>query len=821
MRLRTRVLATVAIIMVTFSLLLLVTATSNLQHDYDALERGQQERDMGQGMGELNNLISSLRTASLDYSIWDDTYAFAIAPGQAYVDSNLVNTTYQSFALDLIIISNRSGVIYSGEYDALSEQVLAPSPQLVAATVEGITSMSVPPPGGSGLVEILGQRYIISYMPILLSSGAGPSQGWFIAASPINDAVVTRLSTACGFPVSFKAVDARLSPGQVEAAQSGLMVPLLISGQQAVLVTGLHDLGGRPLGLYEMGVNRDIYQRGQAAIGLLWQSIALVAVALTAIFLVLMHLIVIRRIEDLDQQVGAASEESAERRMDIGGHDEISHLASSINGMLVSIETGYQHLGDEKRRYHHMIDVQDEAIARLDQDLRIIIHNTSLATLAVRRDVEGRDFFASMGLEEGSLREDLKSLQEGGPSLCAEFKLPGPGGTHYQRWTFAALFALPKREYQVIGQDVTLMKQSEEELAQYRSHLEQMVAERTQELSLVNATLQEEIAQRTAAEGRYRGVVEDQTELVFRFQLGGEITFSNTAYRLFNGDQEWLALDAVGEETLARALGSIIAGNELAQVEVEARSQGRQRRLAITMRGIFCDGVLKEVQAVARDVTEKEQLEKERTRTQQMEWLGIISAALAHEINNQMTAALGKIRLAEKTVDLGEAQALLHEAEQSMLRSGRTTRRLLAFARGAEPLRESVRVQDLLEMAADSSDGPRQRIAVEDEGGSVHVDPAQMPEALAAIINDGLEASAPAGMVRISARWKQETLEIRIKDEGRGMPPEVLARAFEPFFTTHEGRAGLGLSTVALIGESWSESVVAVFGVVPTTAVPL
>lgn len=800
MRLRTRVLATVAVIMVTFTLLLLMSVSSMLQQEYDRLELGQQKRDMGQGEVVLNNLIGSLRTASIDYSEWDDTYDFALTQGGTYVKSNLINTTFQSLSLDLIVICNLNGVIYSGEFDAMSEVVVRPAPPLISSVVDVISTKHVPSEGATGLVDLLGKRCIISCMPILMSNGAGPSQGWFIMASWIDDTTEAHLSLACGFPVSFVSLDARLSPNQVEAVQSGLMVPLLLSDQKAVLVTGLRDLGGSPFSLYEMEVGRQLYQQGQASSGLLWQSVALVAAALTALFLVLMHWTVTKRIEDLDRQVEKTSTQAGEARMKMGGDDEISHLASSINGMLVSIQTSYQRLGEEKSRYHNMIDVQNDAIARLDQELRIIIHNTSLAALAVRPDVEGRDFFWSLGLDDG-LRDDLKGLQEEGPALCAEFKVPTADGMHYQRWTFSALFASPRREYQVVGQDVTLMKSREAELGQYRSHLERMVVERTQELSQVNVILQEEIVQRAAAEGRYRGVIEDQTELIFRFRPGGEVVFNNSAYRRFNGDREWLDLDEEAEQDLARALASLATGIESAQVDVHVNSQGEKRRLALTLRGIYNAGELIEVQIVARDVTETVLLEKERMRAQQMEWLGIISAALAHEINNQMTVALGKIHLAESTREMGEAHALLREAEECVLHSGRTTRRLLAFARGGEPLREPVEVCALLEMAAESSEGPRQRIEVESDGGSIQVDKAQMSEALAAIIDDGLEASAPAGMVYVTAHWFGDELEIRIKDEGEGMPPEVLARAFEPFFTTHEGRAGLGLPTAALIVE--------------------
>jgi signal transduction histidine kinase/sensor domain CHASE-containing protein/ActR/RegA family two-component response regulator len=801
MRLRNRVLAIVAVIVVTFSALLLVTVSVALQADYAVLEQEQQSQDMDHGLTALGTTLISLQAAAVDYSEWDDTYQFAISPSQTYIDSNLANTTFKGFGIKGIIIANFTAVLYAGEYDPASEQVTSPPPTLVASFIAAIHDMGVPADGATGMAWVSGERCEMSCMPILATNGSGPSRGWLIMWNWIDAEMESRLSQATGYPVTFVLTDGRLTQQQLAQAENGTMVALDVSGTSAVLVMGLQDLAGQPFSLYEISVDRNWYQQGQAAVGLLWQSVLLLGVVLLAMFLVLMQIFVVRRVEDLDKQVEGAQTITGDARMKVSGDDEIAHLATSINGMLTSIEASYRQVGDEKKRYHNMIETQQEAIARLDQDLRIIIHNQAFVKLAVRPDVEGREFFASLGLEGGDIPRVLKELQEGGPALCAEFRLVREGEKRIQRWTFSALLAGSGREYQALGEDVTVMRQEEAELAEYRERLENMVEDRTRELYLVNAALQEEIIQRAAAEGRYRGVVEDQTELVFRFRPNGGITFSNGAYRRFNGNEEWLRLDEKGEEELVGAVRALAQGMDIAHARVAAISGGEKRELSITLRAIRSEAEMTEVQAVARDVTEASMLEREKTRALQMEWLGIISAALAHEINNLMMTALGKIRMAERSKDLRETQTLLREAEQSVIRSGRTTRRLLAFSKGGEPLRERVSVADLLEMAAESAEGEGARLMVEALPGFVSVDKAQMSEALAAIINDGLEASAPDGIVTVRARRDGNVIEIQIRDEGKGMPPEVLAKAFEPFFTTHEGRVGLGLPTAALIVE--------------------
>ncbi len=87
------------------------------------------------------------------------------------------------------------------------------------------------------------------------------------------------------------------------------------------------------------------------------------------------------------------------------------------------------------------------------------------------------------------------------------------------------------------------------------------------------------------------------------------------------------------------------------------------------------------------------------------------------------------------------------------------------------------------------------------EGLEVRADPEQVKRALLNLMKNGVQAMQEGGVLTVRARAEGERVVVEVEDTGPGMPPEVRARAFEPFFTTREKGTGLGLAVVQKIVE--------------------
>ena len=101
---------------------------------------------------------------------------------------------------------------------------------------------------------------------------------------------------------------------------------------------------------------------------------------------------------------------------------------------------------------------------------------------------------------------------------------------------------------------------------------------------------------------------------------------------------------------------------------------------------------------VARDATQRLQLERERETLQRLESLGVLAGGIAHDFNNLLTGIGGRLSLASSYAGgVGELPRLLAEAEAAVKQASRLTDQLLTFAKGGEPVMERVDLAALVE----------------------------------------------------------------------------------------------------------------------------
>jgi two-component system sensor kinase FixL len=187
--------------------------------------------------------------------------------------------------------------------------------------------------------------------------------------------------------------------------------------------------------------------------------------------------------------------------------------------------------------------------------------------------------------------------------------------------------------------------------------------------------------------------------------------------------------------------------------------------------------------------------------------LGELASALAHEINQPLTAITGFAAVcARKVADLPEALELVHAIEEQAMRAGEIARRMRGFARrqrlgrGALSLHEVVagviRWMSLdtthLEVISDIT-------GVSADLPPIHADRVELEQVLVNLIRNGLEAARPdttTQRIAISASLGEHTgeLEVRVIDWGRGLPAATHLDAFQPFNSSKEQGLGLGLS---------------------------
>jgi len=216
---------------------------------------------------------------------------------------------------------------------------------------------------------------------------------------------------------------------------------------------------------------------------------------------------------------------------------------------------------------------------------------------------------------------------------------------------------------------------------------------------------------------------------------------------------------------------------------------------------------------IRRQVEKEAQLTAELERATRLEQLGMLAGGIAHDFNNMLTIIVGNLNLA-RMEDGVEAVAgcFLHEAERGAMRARNLTQQLLTFARGGNPARKAEDLGKVLrEEAEDSTNNNELTLTfnIPDNLPAAFIDRAQISQVVHAILANSIQAGATRctlSIERVDVQGSHSSglkpgpyLKASIQDDGPGIPQENLVKVFDPYFTTRQGRRGLGLSLVRSI----------------------
>jgi PAS domain S-box-containing protein len=218
------------------------------------------------------------------------------------------------------------------------------------------------------------------------------------------------------------------------------------------------------------------------------------------------------------------------------------------------------------------------------------------------------------------------------------------------------------------------------------------------------------------------------------------------------------------------------------------------------------------------DVTRRRNTEQSYRQAQKMESIGQLTAGLAHDFNNLLQVVNGNLELVTTTADPERIRKYVAAAQSAAERGAKLTRQLLAFARKTrlEPRLTDLTqlVNEFAELIESSVDGQVElHFSLRRALPHVLIDPDQLEMALLNIVNNARDASPGGGVVTIETKRVEvpetaaggdcppgQYVALVVSDEGEGMPPSVVERATEPFFTTKGVGKGTGLGLAMASG---------------------
>ena len=218
---------------------------------------------------------------------------------------------------------------------------------------------------------------------------------------------------------------------------------------------------------------------------------------------------------------------------------------------------------------------------------------------------------------------------------------------------------------------------------------------------------------------------------------------------------------------------------------------------------------------VFRDVTNRDRMQEEVLKLRKLESVGRLAGGIAHDFNNLLTGIMGNIEVAVLRLDPQSkiVHGNLEKALKASQRAAALTQKLLTFAKGGEPIKETEVIGEIIKDSAEFSLlGSKIALSLEipEDLWVVEVDAGQISQVIQNLVLNAVHAMSEGGTIFISGENLEldsvqitglplqsgSYVKILVRDQGCGIGKELRQKIFDPFFTTKKEGSGLGLSVI-------------------------
>lgn len=330
-------------------------------------------------------------------------------------------------------------------------------------------------------------------------------------------------------------------------------------------------------------------------------------------------------------------------------------------------------------------------------------------------------------------------------------------------------------------------------------------------------------------EEKYRLLFNSTNDMVFvnsideEYKIGAFIEVNNVLCNYTGFSREELSkmkfVDILDETALDNYLKAIdkIKNKNSFLFEAEIKSKNQNRLLVEVNSYQFSLKGQEGIISIARNITEKRQLEIQLLQSQKMEAIGRLSGCIAHDFNNFLTIVLCNADLILNTMNPEDPNYnRVNSIREASERTSKIVKQLLSMSKTEQFENVNLDINTLLKKMFNMLDKlvPEKvkfSLRLSQDIPLISVDPSRIEGVILNLFINALDALEEGGELIISTERIdsdhdsflingnseiQSLVLIQVIDTGIGIPPEILENIFDPFYTTKKHGTGLGLSTV-------------------------
>ena len=374
--------------------------------------------------------------------------------------------------------------------------------------------------------------------------------------------------------------------------------------------------------------------------------------------------------------------------------------------------------------------------------------------------------------------------------------------TIYYHRGLAAYKAI-RHEARKLGVANAKLAATAQKLQDMNNALEEMVEERTRDLSL--------------SEKKFRHFFENSHDMVYFCHVSGEISDINPSGMKMLGlterPAEFNLLSYFQDEATVEEYSTALQQQGfIRDLEVELRgADGTTRHMLISSNALTdADGVMQGCEGVAKDMTRIRTMTEQLVSQEKMASVGQMAAGVAHEINTPLGVILGYAQLMKDDFQDGdEVYENLEVIERQTKACRKIVADLLKFSRQTESCRTELMVNEIIEdvLAVSEHTLNINHIEVERDFQSglplIMGDADKLRQVMVNLVNNAQHAMEEGGgVLRIHSGLTGDGQQIlvRVEDTGSGIPDKIKSKIFDPFFTTKAVGKGTGLGLAVTYG---------------------
>ncbi|MEK6603432.1 MAG: PAS domain S-box protein [Nitrospirota bacterium] len=524
---------------------------------------------------------------------------------------------------------------------------------------------------------------------------------------------------------------------------------------------------------------------------------------------------IVRPIQALQAGAALIGRGELDHRLDITTGDEIEKLADNFNQMADSLRQhteGLEHavalrtkdLRESQERYKILFDEAADSVIMVNPGGGIIaVNRRQEAILKYPEDQLVGRRFTDLILPKyqpavtALMREILKGADK---TPTVEVKVFDRAGRPVpMELDLTGIGAGPMIYIMVQLRDITERKALERQLLEYSESLEVKVQDRTREIEHTKTYLE--------------NLLENANDVIYTLDHDQRFTYVNSKVEIWGYRKEDLIgrpyLSLLSRRHRGKRLRSTldIGAKQAYEVEIVTKA-GEPRSVLVSVSPLRDnEGKIAGVLGIARDITDKKQLERQVLNAEKLASVGKLAAGVAHEINNPLGGILNCIyNLRKGTLSPDREREYLESMEDGLRRVQKIVRQLLDFSQQYDPELSPTEVNSVIERVltltnyAFEGTGVDLRRELARDLPPLMADRHMIEQVLTNLVLNAVQAIRGDGVVTVRSGTDGPWCTIEVEDTGCGIPPDVLPKIFDPFFTTKGQGEGTGLGLSVSLG---------------------